>query len=230
MHHKIAAPKTIISLPKLTNSQELNVQNPRSLAYRWTKMKPGDSIMGGRDFEGAQILHDQIDGKTRFPEVTDLIKGEVEVSAQSSSSRLIEDPSAMADAREANQKDADTVLYVCELIRRLFDYVIIPRVVGDRSVEFRWGTSDDFEFNFDQMVQAVREGIISKEEAREQWKAAGGKLDDTLFQKAQQQKAAQLPFFNQPPQQPGGDNNNNEEEDPELKELRKEAYRKIIVS
>lgn len=223
MHHKLAAQKSIWIFPKLRNKEDLNVQNPKSLAYRISKMRQGDSLVGGAEFEGASKLTDQLDGKTRFPEVTDLIKGEVEVSAQSSAARLIEDPSAMADAREANTKDDDTVLYVCELIRRLFDYVIIPRVVGDKSVEFRWGSSDDFEFDFEQSLAALREGAISVEEFREQWKGSGAKLDDALFQKMQDDKAAkaqQIMGNQKPPEEP-------EDGDEEIDELRKKAYRKI---
>lgn len=190
MHHRIASPRTIWSFPKLKNPKDLDIKNPKSLAYRINKMLPGDRIVGGQEFEGAEIKGEPIEGRTRFTEVTDLVKGEVEVAAQSSAARLIEDPSAMADAREANVKDSDTTLYVCELVRRLFDYVIIPKVIGDQSVVFHWGSADNFQFNFEQTLAAVQTGIISIEEARDQWKAAGAKLDDIKFQnslKAKQQ-------------------------------------------
>lgn len=188
IYHRLAAPRSIWGFPGILNKDEYDVNNPNSLAYRLKNALPGDRVMVQSE---VTVAAEPIDGKSRFTEIKQDIMDEVEVTTQSSASRLITKPSAMADAREANEKDDDTLLNLMEIIRRCMDEYVIPRVLGSsgidpESIEFRWGKEDDFEFEFADIVQmaALQVGgkpVVSVEEVRDMLKKTGTPLDDAKF-------------------------------------------------
>jgi hypothetical protein len=112
------------------------------------------------------------------------LNADIDAGLQSSSNRLITQPSAMADAREANKKDDAKVLYIAEKIRSVMNTMIIPKVVETgRNVEFKWGKQDSFEFDFAQMMQAKTAGLLSPEEGRKILQSVGWRLDDATYSK-----------------------------------------------
>lgn len=128
-------------------------------------MEEGDRLALGKT---PQLVQETVDGKGRFVEyVTDISK-EVDVGLQSSANRLITEPSAMADAREANRKDDSRILGIMEKIRRLMNDIIIPKVLGEKgTVEFKWGTKDSFNLEFPPSLQAaITTGTINQKIAR----------------------------------------------------------------
>jgi hypothetical protein len=128
-------------------------------------MEEGDRLALGKT---PQLIQESVDGKGRFSEyITDIGK-EMDVGLQSSANRLITEPSAMADAREANRKDDSRVLGIMEKIRRLMNDVIIPKILEEKgSVEFKWGTKDSFNLEFPPSLQAaINTGTINQKIAR----------------------------------------------------------------
>ena len=111
------------------------------------------------------------------------LNADVETGLQSSSNRMISQPSAMADARAAKEKDDVRGLYIAEKIRALMNTFVIPRLVSSKRAEFKWGKQDSFEFDFNQLLQAASAGFVSPDEARVILKSVGWKLDDPLFKR-----------------------------------------------
>jgi hypothetical protein len=197
IYHRMAAPRVFVSAPGITNKDEFDTDNPRSLASKLKHMQPGDRVLVQSEI---QLLSEPVDGKSRFQEIKQDINDELEVATQSSSSRLITRPSSMADAREAGRKDDDTALDLMEKIRRFMDDEVIPRVlagtgIDPRSVEFRWGKEDDYRFDFGHLLQAHSAGFISPEEGRQMLKSAGWKLDDRLFGRPQPKEESQCQWI-----------------------------------
>lgn len=197
IYHRMAAPRIFVSAPGITNKDEFDTDNPRSLASKLKHMQPGDRVLVQSEI---QLLSEPVDGKSRFQEIKQDINDELEVATQSSSSRLITRPSSMADAREAGRKDDDTALDLMEKIRRFMDDEVIPRVlagtgIDPRSVEFRWGKEDDYRFDFGHLLQARSAGFISPEEGRQILKSAGWKLDDQLFGRPQPKQESQCQWI-----------------------------------
>ena len=107
-----------------------------------------------------EIATETIDGRGNLINATSpVINQEIEAGLQTSANRLITQPSAMADARIGSQYDDVKTTAIMERIRRVMNVLIIPRITSG-SVEFRWGKKDDFEFNFDQLLQAKKTGFI----------------------------------------------------------------------
>lgn len=123
-----------------------------------------------------EIVTETIDGRGNLINATSpMINQEIEAGLQTSANRLITQPSAMADAREANAKDSARLLSIEERIRRVMNTLIIPRLTSSQ-VEFKWGKQDSYEFNFDQLLQAKNAGFISVEEGRRILASVGWKL------------------------------------------------------
>ena len=107
-----------------------------------------------------------VDGRSALiGSITPILDKEVEAGLQSSANRVITMPSAMADAREAGEKDDTRTLGIMEKIRRVMNKEIIPRVLGEGSgIEFVWGTQDDFEIEMPPgVIDAVKLGLIAKD-------------------------------------------------------------------
>ncbi len=123
------------------------------------------------------------------------LNADVESGLQTSANRVITQPSAMADARAAADKDDVRVLYIAEKIRSIMNTYFIPRVVSSKKAEFKWGKQDSFDFNFDQLLKAGSAGFVSPEEARGILKSVGWKLDDSVFDKhlASRKSSGQMP-------------------------------------
>jgi hypothetical protein len=123
-----------------------------------------------------EIATETIDGRGNLINATSpVINQEIEAGLQTSANRLITQPSAMADAKQANVKDSARLLGIAERIRRVMNTLIIPRLTSSK-VEFKWGKNDDFEFDFNQLLQAKNAGFISTEEGREILRSVGWKL------------------------------------------------------
>ncbi len=127
--------------------------------------RPGDrAVMSAR----MEILKEEIDGKARFTEYADDINDEVDAGLQSSKNRLLTEPSAMADAKEAGEQDDDRILGVMEKIRIFMNKTVIPHVLGIEAgwIEFAWGEKDAFHMQLPPAIlQAVEKSIISPEQA-----------------------------------------------------------------
>lgn len=131
-------------------------------------MKAGDRLTLNKKPE---IVSEQIDGQTRFTEATKQLNDEVESGLQSSASRLITQPSAMADAKEAGSQDDERVKGIMEKLRRLMDEIVIPLVLKKTpetcKVSFKWGTKDSFQLNYpDGLRNLLADGIINEEIVR----------------------------------------------------------------
>jgi hypothetical protein len=190
IYHKFAAPRSIWTFPQVTNPDDFNIENPNSLAARIKNMKPGDRLaMPGE----AEIVTEPVDSQARFTDgVEKIVNSEVGAGLQTSANRLITQPSAMADAREANEKDDAHLLGLMEKFRRFVNAEIIPRVTGSK-VEFVWGTQDDFEFDPQFVLSLLNAGVISKGEVREMIRAIGTPLDDALYkQETEEQEQKQM--------------------------------------
>jgi hypothetical protein len=158
-------------------------------------MRPGDRLVTNRK---PDLITEQINVSSRFANFTELIINDTEAGLQSSENRLITQPSAMADAREAGAQDDDRVLGIMEKVRRTINKYIIPRVVGEANVcFFKWGAKDTIELEMpDGLMNAVKLGILSIAEARMNLSLKGWKLDDGLFQQDINQQVWQLKAYN----------------------------------
>lgn len=126
---------------------------------------PGDRAVMSQRME---ILTEDIDGQSRFTEYADDINDEVEAGLQSSKNRLLIEPSAMADAKEAGEQDDDRSLGLMEKLRVFMNKTVIPHVLGVDAgwIEFVWGEKDAFNLQIPPaLLQTVQAGIISPEQA-----------------------------------------------------------------
>lgn len=122
-----------------------------------------------------EIATETIDGRgDLINSISPVINQETDAGLQTSANRLITQPSAMADARVGSRYDDARATAIMEKIRRVMNALIIPRIGS--GAEFRWGKKDDFEFDFDQLLQAKNAGFISVEEGREILASVGWKL------------------------------------------------------
>jgi hypothetical protein len=141
-----------------------------------------------------EIATETIDGRGNLINATSpFINQEIEAGLQTSANRLITQPSAMADARSAGEKDDVRSLLIAEKIRRVMNVLIIPKLASSR-VEFKWGKQDSFEFDFGQLLQAKSAGFVSAQEGRAILQSVGWKLDDGLFNQQSQQLQKQEGF------------------------------------
>lgn len=176
MIHKQASPRSIWAYPDATpESLEKDIKPLME------QMRPGDRMIVN---EVPTLVTEQIDVRSKFDNFTELIVNDTEAGLQSSANRLITQPSAMADAREAGAQDDDRVLGIMEKIRRTINKYIIPRIVGEANVcFFKWGAKDTIELEMPQgLKDAITVGLISIAEGRMNLSLKGWKLDDGLFQ------------------------------------------------
>lgn len=147
-------------------------------------LEPGDRRILSKKIE---IATETVDARGNLINATSpVINQEIEAGLQTSANRLITQPSAMADAEQANMKDSARLLGMAERIRRIMNTLIIPHLTSSK-VEFKWGKQDSYEFNFEQLLQARSAGFISAEEGRQILASVGWKLDDGLFKAKQDQ-------------------------------------------
>ena len=152
------------------------------------------------------MVSEQVDLRNRVDNMIDWINKEIEVGLQSSKSRLITNPSAMADARVAAAQDDEMVLAIMEKLRRLMNKYIIPRIVGEANVcFFKWGAKDTLELEFPEglmsaVTPAMSDGkrVISIPEARMILSIKGWKLDDSLYQQDMNQQVYPMDWLGDP--------------------------------
>ncbi|AIC16939.1 phage portal protein family protein [Nitrososphaera viennensis] len=158
-------------------------------------LEPGDRRILSKKVE---IATETVDARGNLINATSpVINQEIEAGLQTSANRLITQPSAMADARIGSEYDDSKTTAIMEKIRRVMNVLIIPKITLAR-VEFKWGKKDNFEFDFNQLLQAKSAGFVSSEEGRAILQSVGWKLDDNLFNAQQQlQKQEDFRFLNE---------------------------------
>lgn len=160
IHHKYASPRVIYTFPEATEEQINNDLTPMIEG-----MAPGDRVV--LNAEG-QITQETVDGNARFIEHVNKIIDEVESGLGSSKNRLITEPSAMADAREAGAQDDDRIMGIMERIKMFMDKEVIPRITGLEVgvVEFKWGSKDSFTLELPEAIEkAINLNIIKPAQA-----------------------------------------------------------------
>jgi hypothetical protein len=161
IHHKFASPRVLYTVP---GANEETIDN--DITPMVEGMGPGDRAVINQDVE---IKQETVDGNARFIEHVNKIIDEIDTGLQSSANRLITEPSAMADAREAGAQDDDRTLGIMEKIRVFMNKEVIPRVTGlDRGViEFKWGSKDTFGLQFPEALEiALDKKVVTLEQAR----------------------------------------------------------------
>jgi hypothetical protein len=93
IHHKFASPRVIYTAP---NASETTIDE--DIVPILEGMSNGDRVAFNEEIE---IKQETVDGNARFIEHVNKIIDEVDSGLQSSANRVIAEPSAMADAREA---------------------------------------------------------------------------------------------------------------------------------
>ncbi len=161
IHHKFASPRVIYTVP---GANEETIDN--DITPMVEGMGPGDRAVINQEIE---IIQETVDGNARFIEHVNKIIDEIDSGLQSSANRLITEPSAMADAREAGDQDDDRTLGIMEKIRVWMNKEVIPRVTGlERGdIVFKWGSKDTFGLQFPEAIQmALETKVITIEQAR----------------------------------------------------------------
>ena len=161
IHHKFASPRVIYSVP---NANEETIDN--DIVPIIEGMVPGDRAVFNEEIN---ISQETVDGNARFIEHVNKIIDEMDTGLQSSANRVIAEPSAMADAKEAGSADDDRTLGIMEKITIFMNKEVIPRVTGlDAGVlVFKWGAKDQFDLEFPPaMKDAIDTGVINKYQAQ----------------------------------------------------------------
>lgn len=159
IHHKFSSPRTVWLFPGADKEQIDNDISPLV-----ETMKPGERLVLNAD--KAEIVTETVDAKARFSESVDKISNEVDAGLQTSKNRVITDPSAMADAREAGSQDDDRVLGIMKKVKNVIDQLIIPHVTGlpVGKVEWKWGAKDQFDLQYPEPLRAALEdGLLTPE-------------------------------------------------------------------
>jgi len=215
IHRKYASPRTIFSFPEASQAQMDN-----DILPLMKNLKQGDRL--AINFK-PELIQETVDGKARFTDSIEQLNAEVESGLQSSASRLIAQPSAMADAREAGSLDDERVLALMEKIRRFVDQQVIPHVLGESGIcSFNWGAKDNFDLAFpDGIEKAINLGIINAEEARNILSTRGWKLPELKepITKPTEPEPPTEPLIQVPVEPPM---------DQETVELRKQTYETIL--
>lgn len=160
IHHKYAAPRVVYQFPGV-NQETID----NDIIPTLEGMRPGDRAAFNTEVD---IKQETVDGQSRFIEHLNKIIDEVDIGLQSSSNRIISEPSAMADAREAGFQDDDRTLGIMEKIRQFMNMFVIPRITGlePGMVEFKWGAKDQFDLEFPPAIKDALGGhVISPEQA-----------------------------------------------------------------
>jgi len=198
IHHKYASPRVIywaegVSKETLDNDIIPVIEG----------MMPGDRAAFNAKIE---ITQETVDGNARFIEHVNKIIDEIDTGLQSSSNRLITEPSAMADAREAGAQDDDRTLGIMERVRLVMNKEVIPRVTGLTAGEviFKWGAKDSFDLELpDPIKDALKLKLIFPEQAlvmlQEQWHWKIPTLEEAM----EKLGGAALPQPDPEPEKPG---------------------------
>ena len=128
---------------------------------------PGDKLILNKRLE---VIKNETDGNSRFKEYSEGIEEEIDAGLQSSKNRLLTNPSAMADAREAGEQDDDRILGIMERLKIFMNKHVIPSVLGIEPgwIEFEWGEKDSFKPQIPLAIdRALELGVMSVEEARQ---------------------------------------------------------------
>jgi len=160
IHHKYASPRVIYTIP---NAGKETIDN--DIVPLIEQMRPGDRIVLNEEMT---IEQETVDGNARFIEHVNKIIDEIDTGLQSSQNRLITEPSAMADAREAGQQDDDRILGIMERLRLMMNFEVIPRITGRPAGEiiYKWGAKDAFDLDFPEAIEkALAANVISPEKA-----------------------------------------------------------------
>jgi len=159
IHHKFASPRVIYTIPDA---------NPTTIDEDIVPviegMAPGDRAVFNEEI---QIQQETVDGNARFIEHVNKIIDEMDTGLQSSANRIIAEPSAMADAREAGAQDDDRTLGLMERVRQFMNKEIIPRITGltPGILVFKWGGKDAFDIEFPiPLKDALGAGVITKQQ------------------------------------------------------------------
>ncbi len=161
IHHKFASPRVIYSVP---NANEETIDN--DIVPIVEGMLPGDRAVFNEEII---ITQETVDGNARFIEHVNKIVDEIDTGLQSSANRVIAEPSAMADAREAGSADDDRTLGIMERLRIFMNKEVIPRVTGLQpgQLVLKWGAKDAFDLEFPEALKnAIDSRIIRPEQAQ----------------------------------------------------------------
>lgn len=161
IHHKFASPRVIYSIP---NANEETIDN--DIVPIIEGMVPGDRAVFNEEII---ITQETVDGNARFIEHVNKIIDEMDTGLQSSANRIIAEPSAMADAKEAGRNDDDRTLGIMEKLTIFMNKEVIPRVTGLEAgiLVFKWGAKDQFDLEFpDAMKTAIETGVLNKYQAQ----------------------------------------------------------------
>jgi len=160
IHHKYASPRVIYTAEGVSKETLDNDIIPVIEG-----MHPGDRAAFNAKIE---IEQETVDGNARFIEHVNKIIDEIDTGLQSSANRLITEPSAMADAREAGAQDDDRTLGIMERVRWVMNREVIPRITGlaPGEVVFKWGAKDSFDLELPEPIEkALNLTLISPEQA-----------------------------------------------------------------
>lgn len=155
IHHKFASPRVLYSVENVNQEVMDN-----DIIPILESMKPGDRAAFNALIEPKL---ETIDTSSRFHESVENLNKEVDVGAGTAKNRLITEPSAMADAREANRDDDDRVMGLMQIITQFMERELIPRITGlePGEVEFKWGTKDSFNLEFPEAIEkAINTKVI----------------------------------------------------------------------
>lgn len=161
IHHKFASPRVIYTAPE---ANEATIDE--DIVPTIEGMHPGDRAVFNENIE---IQQETVDGNARFIEHVNKIIDEIDTGLQSSANRVIAEPSAMADAREAGAQDDDRTLGLMERLRIFMNRHVIPRITGlePGMLVFKWGGKDAFDIEFPEPLKnALDSGILSKQQAQ----------------------------------------------------------------
>jgi hypothetical protein len=161
IHHKFASPRVIYSVP---NANEDTIDN--DIVPIVEGMMPGDRAVFNEEII---ITQETVDGNARFIEHVNKIVDEIDTGLQSSANRVIAEPSAMADAREAGSADDDRTLGIMERLRIFMNKEVIPRVTGLEAgvLVLKWGAKDAFDLEYPEALsKALGDGILHPAQAR----------------------------------------------------------------
>lgn len=192
MTHRLGAPRLIYYFPGIDQNTI-----DQKIGPALQQMQAGDTLaFGGQNIGKPELIPEVVETKTRFEGQHAIMKNSIEAGLQSSAIRLITEPSAMADAAEANKKDDSRILGVMERLRVFMDQEVIPRVTGYEKTEFKWGAKDKLNLDFTAILALCAQPILTIEEKRRLLASIGIPLDENVeipdpIIQAQQDKQSQ---------------------------------------
>lgn len=161
IHHKFASPRVFYNAPDVNKETFDN-----DIVPILEGMGPGDRAGFNAEIKPEM---ETVDTTARFHESVKDIKMEMDVGAGTSKNRLITEPSAMADASEANKDDDDTIMALLDIVKQFMDEHVIPAVTGKPPGEtvFEWGSKDTFNLEYPQAIKdALADGVIDHKMAQ----------------------------------------------------------------